>query len=120
MAKAHTAFLAWREGNYHRTNAATLVGSPGQGRRDYNGCGSTKFDDKWYFRDEAKKHSLFVDDFVAGVVKLTKQPSQNRLTPKDWHDTEGGQDLAAAPPLKFRGHSLPTDVQTARIASDLS
>lgn len=101
MTTAHNAFSMRPDGIYGRTNADTLVGSPGQGERNYNACKKTKVNDTWYFGEEVKEDSLFVDGFVVDVVELPKGPSQNGLIPKDWLDTGGWEDLTAAPPSEF-------------------
>ena len=101
MTTAHPAFSMRPDGYYGRTNADTLVGNPGQGKRNYNACSTTKVNDKWGFGEEVKKHSLVVDGFVVDVVELIKGSSQNGLIPKDWLDIGGWKNLTAAPPTKF-------------------
>ena len=98
---AQTAYSAGLDGEYNRINADTLVGSPGQGKGNYNADGKGKLFKKWTFGTEEKKHSLFVEGFIVDKVGLTNQHSQNGLIPNDWLATGGWVDLTAAPPPEF-------------------
>ena len=100
LTTLHTAFRIQSDGSYVRTNADTLVGRPGQGKRNYNACAMTKVLG-FEFGEDKKRLSLFVDGFIVDVVDEIKACAKDGKIPKEWLATGRWYDESANPPERF-------------------
>lgn len=101
LTMAQAPFGLRPDGSYSRKFADTLVGTPGQGRRNYNASGTLEVTAEWRFGDGRKDRSMFVQGFIADDIKEKKPYAIEGIIPYDWLGAGGWTDKSALPPDSF-------------------